>query len=469
MSSPSESSATGTELLAAVTAEVEQHFDDWITTLSDLVGIPSVSWDTFDLSRVNDSAEAVRSLFASTGLFDSIRIVQEDVGDYNGRPAVLARREAKNGRPTILLYAHHDVQPPGDDELWDSPPFEPTRRGDRLFGRGAADDKAGVMLHLASLQVLAKTLGDSFDLGIALFIEGEEEFGSGSFTAILERHADTLAADALIVADSSNWDETTPALTVGLRGNVTFPLTVRTLEHALHSGMHGGAVPDAFMAATRLVNTLWTDDGSVAVAGLLETDFDYPDYDEARLRAESHLLPTSEAIGSGHILSRTWAKPAITVTGIDAPSVAQASNTLLPSVTLRLSVRLAPGQDPHEAFAAVEKHLHEHTPFGATVTLGSADFGSGFTAATDRWATPLMLTAMERGWGKAPLSIGVGGSIPFITDLVRTFPDAQVLVTGVEDADSRAHSPNESLLLSAYRKAVIAQTLFLISADERQG
>ncbi len=264
-----------------------------IADLSRLVRIPSVSWAAFDPAHVRASAEAVAALAEGTGLFDSVSITQAPIGDTDelGQPAVLATRRAKNGRPTVMLYAHHDVQPPGKDEDWESKPFEPTVRGDRIYGRGAADDKAGVMAHIASLRALTEAVGDDIDLGLALFIEGEEEFGSRSFANFLVANRDALTADAIIVADSNNWDEKTPALTIGLRGNVTFRLTVRTLEHASHSGMFGGAVPDAMLATIRLLATFWNAEGSVAIDGLNSYAGETPEYSEEQLRAEAGFCP----------------------------------------------------------------------------------------------------------------------------------------------------------------------------------
>ncbi|BDZ53168.1 hypothetical protein GCM10025870_02410 [Agromyces marinus] len=226
-------------------AAVEAGFPETVADLTDLVRIPSVSWAAFDPEHVARSAEAVAELVRGLGVFDVVDIRRASIGSDGelGQPAVVARRESRNGRPTVLLYAHHDVQPPGDDADWDSAPFEPTLRGDRLYGRGAADDKAGVMAHVAAVRALVDVLGDDLDLGIALFIEGEEEFGSRSFANFLREQRDLLEADAIVVADSNNWDVHTPALTVALRGNVTFRLTVSTLEHASHSGMFGERCP----------------------------------------------------------------------------------------------------------------------------------------------------------------------------------------------------------------------------------
>jgi len=440
-----------------------------IADLSSLVRIPSVSWDAYDPSHVVASADAVAELVRSTGLFDEVRVSSAPIGDSGttGQPAVLARRAAREGKPTVLLYAHHDVQPQGDDADWETPPFEPTLKGDRLYGRGASDDKAGVMTHVAALRAVHEVLGDDLGVGVALFIEGEEEFGSRSFADFLRQHHDDLEADVIVVADSDNWSTTVPAITVGLRGNVTFRLTVRTLAHASHSGMLGGAVPDAMMAMVRLLGTFHDEVGSVAVAGLESRDADHPEQTEETLREESGLLDGVAPIGTGPLLSRVWSQPSITVTGIDAPSVANASNTLLPEVSVRVSARIAPGQTADSAYEALEAHVLAHAPFGAHVEITDVDKGDPFLVDTTGWAIADATVAMTEGWGEAPLQTGIGGSIPFIADLVRTFPAAQILVTGVEDPDTRAHSPNESQHLGVLHRAVLSEAILLARLDAR--
>ncbi|MBN9169658.1 MAG: dipeptidase [Microbacterium sp.] len=441
-----------------------------LADLGALVRIPSIAFPGFDRANVQRSAEAVRALAEGTGVFESVVIADAAIpgSEERGMPAVLATRAARNGRPTILLYAHHDVQPVGDESLWESPPFEPTVRDGRLYGRGAADDKAGVMAHIGALRALTDVLGTDFDLGVALFIEGEEEAGSRSFAQFLSDHADALRADVIVVADSGNWDAVTPALTVSLRGNARFTMTVRTLEHASHSGMFGGAVPDAMTAAVKLLSTLWDDDGEVAVVGLAVRDAETPEYSEATLRDEAGLPDAVRPIGRGTILGRIWNKPSITITGIDAPSVVNASNTLSPEVTVVVSARIAPGQTAREAYEAIEAHLRAHVPFGAELAFRDVDCGDGFLVDTSGWAVESARAALREGYGVEPVDLGVGGSIPFIADLVREFPAAHILVTGVEDPHARAHSPNESLHLDTFRHALIAEALLLEGLDARE-
>jgi len=455
-------------LLGELTDAVQAGLPSAISDLGRLVRIPSVSWDGFDPAHVRASATAVEALLNELGIFETVEIAQASIDDERmGQPAVLATRAAKNGKPTILLYAHHDVQPPGNEDDWESAPFEPTVRGDRLYGRGAADDKAGVMAHVAAIRAFVQTVGSDFDLGIVIFFEGEEEFGSRSFANFIVKHREQLAADVIVVADSDNWDIDTPALTVALRGNVTFKLKVSTLDHASHSGMFGGAAPDAMLATIRLLSTLHGPDGSVAVAGLTSREASTPEYDEHKLAHEAAFLDGVTAIGHGTVLSRLWDQPAITVTGIDAPTVVNASNTLSPSITVKISARVAPGQTGDDAFLALEKHLLDNAPFGAHLEISDIDKANPFLVDTTGWAVAEVKDAMHQAWGIEPLETGIGGSIPFISDLVEVFPEAQILITGVEDPDSRAHSPNESLHLGVFRRAILTESVLLAKLEGR--
>lgn len=418
--------------------------------LEALTRIPSVSLAAFDQGEVERSARATADLFAAEGF--TTEIVRE-----GGRPAVIARKEGPVGAPTVLLYAHHDVQPPGAADLWESPPFEPTERDGRLFGRGAADDKAGIMAHLAAV----RAHGDALPVTLVVFVEGEEEIGSESLPATLAAHGEKLRADAIVLADSTNWAIGEPALTVTLRGLIRVVVTVRTLSHGIHSGMFGGAVPDALTALIRLLASLHMDDGEVAVAGLLSgTASDLP-YDEPRLRAESGLLDGVAPIGRGSFLDRLWAKPSITTIGIDAPTVATASNTLVPVASAKISMRIAPAQDPAAAYDLVRTHLMTHAPWGAHVEVTLDDSGEGFAAAASGPMYDAARAAFTDAWGHPPVDIGVGGSIPFVAAFAERFPDAALLVTGVEDPDTRAHGANEGLHLGEFEKVCVAEAALL--------
>ncbi len=418
--------------------------------LEALTRIPSVSLDSFDQQHVEDSAHAVADLLRAEGL--QVEIIRE-----GGRPAVLGHLDGPEGSPTVTLYAHHDVQPPGDDRLWESPAFEPTERGGRLYGRGSADDKAGVMAHVAALRAHE----DQLPVGVTIFVEGEEEIGSDSLLTILERHGDKLRADAIVLADSGNWDIGEPALTTTLRGMVRVVATVTTLDHGVHSGMFGGAVPDAVTVLVRLLATLHDEDGNVTVDGLKSGTAADLDYSEQRLREESGLLEGVSLIGSGSLLTRMWNRPAITTIGVNAPSVETASNTLVPSASAKISMRIAPDEDPIEAFELLKGHLEKHVAWGARLQVDLDDQGPGFAADASGPVYDQARAAFADAWGVEPVDIGVGGSIPFVARFAEKFPDAGILVTGVEDPDARAHGANESLHLGEFEKVCQAEALLL--------
>lgn len=452
--------------VALVKEKVDAAFPAAIANLGDLVRIPGIAWDAFDPQQLERSAEAVADLFKATGIFELVEIRRSEANGKVGAPAVVARREARNGRPQVLLYAHHDVQPPGDLSVWNTPEFQPTLIHGRIFGRGAADDKAGIVTHLTAIKTLVETLGNDFEVGVSIFIEGEEEAGSPTFRNFLEANKDVLAADVIIVADSANWTTTIPALTTTLRGLVSQVIEVQTLDHAVHSGMFGGAVPDAMTATLRLLASLHDEAGDVAVAGLHSTKAANLDFTEEQLRIDSGLLDGVSAMGTGSILDRIWTKPSITVIGIDAMSVAMSSNTLLPSVKAKISMRIAPGQEPNDALALLRAHLESHVPFGAKLSYGEVELGKPFEANSAGWAKKLAEASLSAAFGNDSVDIGIGGSIPFIADLLEVFPSAQILVTGVEDADSRAHSPNESVHVDTLRGAMVAESLFLIKGND---
>jgi cysteinylglycine-S-conjugate dipeptidase len=421
--------------------------------LENLVRIESVSADPERASEVRRSAEAVRDLFAAEG-FDTMITSAE-----GGRPAVIARKKsATAGAPTVLLYAHHDVQPENDHADWDSPPFEPTERNGRLYARGAADDKAGIAAHLGALRVY----GDDLPVNVVMFIEGEEEVGSDSLPALLKQHHDELRADVIVIADSGNWDIGVPALTTSLRGLVRLDVEVRTLTHAVHSGMWGGLVPDALITLSRLISSCFDDSGELVVDGLHAGPAADVDYPEERLRAESGAVPEIEWIGTGTTVERLWTKPSLSIIGLDAPKVTGSSNTLVPAARARFSLRIAPGDTVANARACLERHLQAHVPWGARLDIALVDTGEATQIDATGPAYDAARAAFAEAWdGTEPVDMGVGGSIPFIAEFLEAFPQASVLVTGVEDPDTRAHGANEGLHLAEFERVVLAEALLL--------
>ena len=428
--------------------------------LARLVAIPSIS--ALDPAAVADSAAAVHELLAGLGL-ETRTVTGTRPDGEPGLPAVIATRPAPPGRPTVLLYAHHDVQPAGDLSLWRTDPWQATEVDGRLYGRGTADDKAGVMVHVLALRALLAQWGPGDGVGLVVFVEGEEESGSVSFTDLLATHRDTLAADVIVVADSDNWTPQDPSLTVSLRGMMMADVEVATLTQGLHSGIFGGAAPDAVMALTTLLARLWDEDGALAVPGLEGARRTTLTVDDDEYVRQAGLLDGVGLIGSGAVLDRVWNQASLTVTGIDVPSVAQAANVLLPSARARLVLRVPPDRDPRECSAALERFLTTDPPFGAQVTYTLTETGRGFAAPLDGPVYDAARAALSEAFAREVVEQGIGGSIPFIADLADAFPRATVVITGVEDPQTFAHAANESLGLDLFGNAALAEALFLES------
>jgi acetylornithine deacetylase/succinyl-diaminopimelate desuccinylase-like protein len=423
------------------------------------VRIRSISADAYQQAFVVSCSEAVATLFREAGI-DDIKLLRAPRPDGSpGAPAVVACKPAPPGAPTVMLYAHYDVQPPG--EGWDTDPFTPTVINGRMYGRGSADDKVGIIAHLGALRALT-AVGLFPDVGLTVFIEGEEEVGSPSFSNFLNKYRDNLQADVIVVADSANWAVGTPALTTSLRGVVEGSIDIDVLDHSVHAGLFGGPLIDAYTVACRLIATMHDADGTVAIDGLVTSPEPAIDYDQAKFRAEAGVLPDTQLAGTGSISGRLWAKPSLAVLGIDATPTEQVAGILTPHTRLTLQVRLAPGQSPAAASQAVAAHLAKHAPFGAKVTWTPKENGRGWAADSDSVGMAAARSAFAAAWGKDPVDIGIGGSIPFIADLLDAFPAASILVTGVEDPDSRAHGANESVDLGDLKNAVLAEALLLI-------
>lgn len=431
--------------------KLEAVLPETLASLKEHCAIASISSLADHDAEVERSAQWVVDQLTALGCADAT-IVRE-----GGKPAVIAHFPAPAGQPTVCLYAHHDVQPTGDLSLWTTDPFVATERGDRLFGRGTADDKGGLAVHLAALR--------AFDgkppVGVTLFIEGEEEIGSPSLATIIERHHEALAADVFVIADSGNWEVGTPAFTTTLRGLADCVVEVATLDHALHSGSFGGVVPDALTALCRLLATLHDDNGRVAIDGLTTSDAPALDYPEDRLRAETGILDGVDWIGEGSVVSRLWTQPSVSVLAIDAPAVAQASNTLQPTARAKVSVRVAPGDDARRATQKLREHLEKNAPWGARVTVTDGDAGQPGVIPFEGEVAEAATKAFREAWQTEPVQMGQGGSIPMVADFQRQFPEASVLVTAVGDPDTRAHGIDESMHLGDWRKACLAETLLL--------
>jgi cysteinylglycine-S-conjugate dipeptidase len=420
--------------------------------LERLVRIPSVSADPAARPHLEDSAREVALQLEAAGLPEVEVVAAED-----GLPAVLARRPGPSGAPVVLLYAHHDVQPAGDPAAWSSEPFEPVERDGRLYGRGAADDKAGIAVHCAALRALGEDLG----VGVTVLVEGEEEIGSRTLPALLAGRREQLAADVLVLADSTNWAVGRPALTTSLRGGVSVVVEVATLRHAVHQGVYGGPVPDALTALARLLATLHDERGNVAVAGLARDDADPLDLTDDQLREDAGVLDGVHLIGSGSLTARLWRGPALSVVGVDAPGVDDSGMVLVPAARARLALRIAPGDDPAAARDTLVRHLESHVPWGAQVRVTAGRTVAPYSARTTGPAYAAARDAFATAWGVPPVEIGVGGSIGFMGPFAEAFPEAEVLITGVEDPDTRAHAADESLHLADFEQACLAEALLL--------
>jgi acetylornithine deacetylase/succinyl-diaminopimelate desuccinylase-like protein len=430
---------------------VDSHFETIRSELEHLAAIPSVSAEGFDPEGVRESAEFVANLLRRAG-FPEVRILEL----HGAHPAVFASYPAPEGAPTVLLYAHHDVQPAG--EGWSSPPFEPVERDGRVYARGIADDKSGVLMHVGAM--LAH--GGTPPVGVKVIIEGEEEIGSLHLEGFLDAHKELFTADMIVIGDSGNWKVGVPALTTSLRGLVDCVIEVRTADRALHSGEFGGPMPDALTVLSRVLATLHDDDGTVAIPGLVSSDDADPlDLTEAEFRSQTGAVDSLEMIAQGSLTSRLWTMPAVSVLAIDAPSVDQSINALVPAARAKVSLRLAPGQDPDAAMDALVGHLEANVPWGAEVTVTRGASGQAFALTTEGPRFDIFRSAMREAWGTEPVNMGVGGSIPFVAAFSDAYPDATIVLTGVQEPESRIHAADESLDLEELRRAVLAEAIAL--------
>ena len=429
--------------------------------LEALVRIPSVSAEGPDTAAIRQAAEFVAVAFESAGL-DGVRLLELP----GAPPAVTAEVPPSPGAPTVLLYAHYDVQPAFESDGWSTNPFEPTELDGRLYGRGASDDKGGVIAHLTALRAHSAA-GGRPPVGVRLFIEGEEELGSPNLDALLTTHGEALAADVIFAADSEHWAVGQPAITTSLRGLVDCVVEVRVLEVGVHSGQFGGPLPDALAALSKLLATLHDAQGRCAIDGLVSRSAEGPSISYDEYRAQAGVLPGvsvpgERAAGVG-VASQLWMQPAVSVLAIDAPAVPDAVNQIVPVARAKISLRIAPGDEPARAMAALVAHLERHAPPFATLEVTPGASAAPYEGAADGPAFDAYRAGCQAAWGVTPMEIGIGGTLPFVAAFGEAFPGASIVLIGAGEPTSRIHGPNESQDLNELRRNALAEAVALRS------
>ena len=411
------------------------HEKNTIEILSELVAIESISSDQGHQEDVMKSAQYVEKLFLELGLETKIAT------SGNSRPAVLAQTAIDPQKKTVLLYAHHDVQPVGDIDKWKTEPFTPQIIDGRLYGRGSGDNKAGVVTHYE----VVKALKDNLPVNIKVFIEGEEEIGSPCMAEFLDEYQDDLEADVIIIADSGNIKIGTPTVTTSLRGLVDGVIVVEQPMRAVHSGLGGGVVPDAFMVLSKIIASFHNEKGELQIEGLTSSDMEVLELEEKDIK-EIFGSKDINLFELDSISKRLWLEPALSILAIDAPSTDEAVNLLIPNAKAKVSLRLPPTENPEHAMKMLEEHIMKNIPWGAKVSFEPEAMGSGIVADPNKEFTKILVKNFEEVWDNNVAYMGVGGSIPFANDFVEKFPNAELVLVGAGDEEmGNAHAPNESV------------------------
>ncbi|GAA1980990.1 M20/M25/M40 family metallo-hydrolase [Catenulispora subtropica] len=442
--------------IAQLTARVDTLMPQVADDLKRLAAIPSIAFPGYPKEKIAECHDLLVGLLRDAGVQDLRDLELPDTS-----PIITGHIPPPTpDAPTVLLYGHYDVQPPGDEKAWTSPPFTPTEytdpeHGPAIRGRGIADDKANLAVHLGALR--------AFDgrppVGIRIILEGQEEYGSVLDDYPAQNPA-AFACDAMVVADMGNIRPGTPTLTTALRGDAEVEVEVRTLKEARHSGLYGGAAPDALLTLIAALATLHDDKGDVAVAGLRREPWAGTAYTEEEFRSLATVEPDVPLLGTGGLGERLWSGPAITVVGLDAPAVDTAALAVVPYARALINLRIHPRQDPREAQQALITHLERLNPFGVELTVTPQDAGPGFAAATGGPAYQAAAEALKAAWGPDPVQAASGGAIPLVNGLAKAVPNAEILLFGAEDAACRLHGPNERVLLSELRNSVLAEAAF---------
>ncbi len=425
-----------------------------ITELESLVRIPSIGHPGHDPAKVRRSAETTAQILRDAGLQD-VQLIE--LGGGAGHPAVFGQLPPPAGAPTALLYAHHDVQPEGPSGEWTTPPFEPEVREGRLYGRGSADDKSGIVIHAAALRALRGELG----VGIKVLIEGMEECSTEFLPELVQGHDELLRADVAVIADGGNYRTGVPTIGTSVRGVTDCVVEVSVLPQAQHSGAYGGPIPDAITALARMLASLHDEAGDVAIPGLRRFGWQGTPIPEEEFRQESGVFDSVAMIGTGSLTDRILSRPAVNVLGIDAPTVTESSNQIVPRARARVSLRLAPGDDPVAGRDALVAHLRAAAPWGVHVAFQADEAGMGYMVDTATPAYRAAKDALAEAFGTEVMEMGSGGSIPLVPLLAQTFPGLPVLIWGAGDHLSAFHSIDESVDLRDLETMAVSEALFL--------